>query len=78
MPKRVRSLRGPSPRHWGLGGTAPLEEMLQQCRAVGNTVSDFTGLTFEHQTSRSRDERVTARPTVRSHNFLHYRYLTGF
>ena len=43
--------------------TAPFKEMLQRWRAVGNTVSNFTGPKFEPQTSRSRDERVTARPT---------------
>ena len=39
--------------------------MLQRWRAVGNTVSDLTGPRFEPQTPRSRDERVTARPTGR-------------
>ena len=48
-----------------LGNTAPFEEMSQRWRAVGNTVSDSTGPRFELQTSRSRDERVTARPTGR-------------
>ena len=48
-----------------LGNTAPFEEMSQRWRAVGNTVSDLTGPRFEPQTSRSRDERVTARPTGR-------------
>ena len=38
--------------------------MLQRWRAVGNTASDLTGLRFEPQTSRSRDERFTARPTL--------------
>ena len=33
--------------------------MLQRWRAVGNTMSDL----FEPQNSRSRDERVAARPT---------------
>ena len=37
--------------------------MLQQWRAVGNTVFDLTGPRYEPQASRSRDERVTARPT---------------
>ena len=45
------------------GDTAPFEEMSQQRQAVGNTVSDLTGPIFKPQTSRSRDERVTARPT---------------
>ena len=43
------------------GNTALFEEMLQRWRAVGNTVSDLTGSRFEPQTSRSRNERVTAR-----------------
>ena len=47
------------------GNTAPFEEMSQRWRAVGNTVSDLTGPRFEPRTSRSRDERVTARPTGR-------------
>ena len=46
------------------GNTAPFEEMSQRRRAVGNTVHQ-TGLRFEPQTFRSRDERVTARPTDR-------------
>ena len=37
--------------------------MLQRWRAVGNTVSEVIGPRFEPQTSRSRDEHVTARPT---------------
>ena len=37
--------------------------MLQRYQAVGNTASDLTGPRFEPQTFRSRDERVTARPT---------------
>ena len=53
---------------------APFEEMLQQWQAiaaaaaaaaVGNTVSDLTGPRFEPQTSRSRDERISARPNGR-------------
>ena len=47
------------------GNTAPLEEMLQRWRVVGNTVSDLTGPRFEPQIFRSRDERVTARTTGR-------------
>ena len=46
-----------------LGSTAPLEEILQQWRAVGNTAANLTDLKFEPQTSRSRVERVTSRPT---------------
>ena len=46
--------------------TASFEEMLQRWRAIDNTVSDLIGLRFEPLTSRSRGERVTARPTGRS------------
>ena len=45
---------------------ASFEEMSQRWRVVGNTVSDLTGPRFESQTSRSRDERVTAWPTDNS------------
>ena len=48
-----------------LGNTAPFEETLQRLRAVGNTVSDLTAPIYEPQTSRYRDERVTAQPTGR-------------
>ena len=41
------------------GNTASFEEMLQRRRAVNNTVSDLTGLKFEPQTSRTRDQSVT-------------------
>ena len=47
------------------GNSALFEEMLQRWRVVGNTVSDLTGPKFEPQTYRSRNERVTARPTGR-------------
>ena len=59
-------LAGPISASLRPGNTAPFEEMSQRWRAVGNTVSDLTGPRFEPQTSRSRDERVTARPTGRS------------
>ena len=45
------------------GSTSTFKEMSQQCRALGYTVSDLTGPRLEPQTSCSRDERVTARPT---------------
>ena len=57
-------LAGPISASLRQGNTAPFEEMSQRWRAVGNTVSDLTGPKFEPQTSRSRDERVTARPTA--------------
>ena len=50
------------------GNTAPFEEMSLWWRFIGNTVSDLTGPRFEPQTSRFRDERVTARPTGRYQN----------
>ena len=45
--------------------TALFEEMSRRWLAVGNAVSDLTGPRYEPQTSRSRDKRVIARPTVR-------------
>ena len=45
--------------------------MWQRWRAFGNAVSNLTGSRFETQTSRSRDERVTARPTGWFH--MHFR-----
>ena len=44
--------------------TATFEDMLLQWQAVGNTASDLTSPRFELPTSRSRDERVTAQPTL--------------
>ena len=48
------------------GSTASFEGMSQRRQVVGNTVSDLTGSRFEPRTSRSRDKRITARPTNRS------------
>ena len=62
-PKRVTSWRGPSPRHCARATQLLFEEMWQRWRAFGSTVSDLTGSKFKPQTSRSRDERVTARTT---------------
>ena len=64
-PKRVTSRRGASPRH-----CARATQLLSTtCRSSGEPlatlVSDLTGLRFEPQTYRSRDERVTARLTGR-------------
>ena len=61
-PKRVTSWRGPSPRH--CPRATQLLSLSQRWRAVGNAVSDLTGPRFEPLTSRSRDERVTARPSI--------------
>ena len=61
-PKRGMSLRGPSPRHcvWATQ-LQTFEEMSHRRQAVANTPSDLTGSRFKPQTSRSRDEHVTAR-----------------
>ena len=48
-----------------LSNIASFKEMSKRWRAVGNTAFDLTGPRFEPWTSRSRDERVTARPTSR-------------
>ena len=47
------------------GNTASFEEMSQRWQAVGNTMSNLTGPRFELATSRSKEERVTARPSGR-------------
>ena len=46
-PKRVKSLWGPSPRYCVCRQHAFFEEMSLWWRAVGNLVSDLTGLRFE-------------------------------
>ena len=43
--------------------TASFEEMSQRWPAVDNPGSNMTDPSFERQTSRSRDDRVTAQPT---------------
>ena len=52
------------------GNTALFEQLSQWWRTVGNTVFDLIGQRFESQTSRSRNERVTARPTGWSRLFI--------
>ena len=47
------------------GNTVSFEEMLKRWRAAVNIMSDLTGPRFEIQTSCSRDERMSARPTGR-------------
>ena len=42
---------------------------MQRWQAVGNTVSNLTRPRFEPQISRSRDERVTARPNELQINY---------
>ena len=46
--------------------TAPFKEMSQRCRAVGKTMRDLSGRRFELQTSRFRNECVTAWPKLSS------------
>ena len=62
-PERVTSLRGPTPRYCAQATQLLLKKYYSGGIAVDNTVSDLTGPKFEPQTSRSRDERVGARPT---------------
>ena len=42
------------------GNAAPFKEKSQRWRAVGNSVFNLTGSEFEHLTSRTRTEHVTA------------------
>ena len=63
--KACNELAGPISASLRPGNAASFEKMLQQLRAVGNIVFDWTGPRFEPQTSRSRGERVNARPTGR-------------
>ena len=62
-PKGATSLRGLSPRHCACEQHS--SAMSQQWRVVGNTAFDLASPRFEPQTSGSRGERVTARPTAR-------------
>ena len=48
-----------------MDNTGFFEEMALRWRAIGKTVFDLTGPRFESQTSCSRDEGVTAQPTVK-------------
>ena len=55
---------GPFLRHWAQAA----QLLSKKCLSGGepfSTLSDLTGPRFEPQTSRPRDERVTARPTNR-------------
>ena len=45
------------------GNRVLFKDMLQRWRAVGNTVSGLTSPRFEPQTSRFKNEPITARPT---------------
>ena len=46
-----------------VGNTIPFQELSQQWRAVGKTVSNLTGLRFEHHPSRPRDRNSLQRQT---------------
>ena len=67
--KACNEFAGPISASLRPGNTAPFEETSQRWRAVDKTVSDLTGPRFEPRTSRSRDKRVTARPTGRAGAF---------
>ena len=71
--KRVTSLRVSSSRYSPPSNVTLLEEVLQWWRAVGDTVSDLTDPRFKPQTSRSKDKRVTARPTGQLHRKVEMR-----
>ena len=49
-PKRVTSLRSPSPRHCSRATQLLSKKMSQRWQTVGSTVSDLTGPRFEPQT----------------------------
>ena len=52
------------------GNAALFEKMSQPWRAVGNTVADLPVPRFEPQTSRSKDGRISARPTGRYIDYI--------
>ena len=66
----VRAGPGPTFGSRRPGNTASFEQLSKWWRTVGNTVFDLIGQRFESQTSRSRNERVTARPTGWSRLFI--------
>ena len=61
--KRVTSFRGPSPRHCACGQHNSLRRNVAAVANRWKHCDQLTGPSFEPQTSRSRDKRVTARPT---------------
>ena len=65
-PKRVTSLRGPSPRHSTTYGQ-PSSPLSKKCRSGGEPLATLclTSLGFEPQLSHSRDDRVIASPIER-------------
>ena len=60
-PKRVTNWR--SRRHFRVIAPVSFEQISQRWRAVGYSESDSIGPRFEPQTSRSKEEHVTAPPT---------------
>ena len=62
-PKCTMSLRGHLRVIPPASYTAPVEEMSQRWRDVGNTVSDLTSPRFESRTTRFLGERIITRPT---------------
>ena len=59
-PKRVKSLQSLFPSHCASAKQLLSEEKSQLWRVVGNIVAALTGPRFESQTSRFRDEYITA------------------
>ena len=64
-PKRVISIE--AHLHSLAHGQHSFQVTSQRCRAVDNTVSDFTGLKFEPQTSRTDSNVSTTELTDRFH-----------
>ena len=60
-PKHVTSWRNPSTRHWVCRQHSSFLWNIERSdwQAVGNSVSDITGLRFEAQTSRPRYDCIT-------------------
>ena len=46
-----------------LDNTATFEEMSERCQTIDNAASNLTGLKFESQTPRPRDQRVSVLTT---------------
>ena len=63
LPRSRNPGAGPVSASMRSGNTTLYEEMSQRWQAVGNTVSDLTRPRFKLLTSRSKDKRITARPT---------------
>ena len=74
MSKRVTRWLSPSLRHCARATKLLSKKCHSGGKAVGNTVSELIDPRFEPQISRSRDERVIARPTGRLTGRMRYCY----